>query len=1264
MSGSASAAVAVPITSFALQNATGAATAAQYVRFQQHFAEGAVPTGVGLAAVIDGRQVALQADIVSRHGDGSVEAAVLTIAQPAIEAGATRTASIVTTPAGTPASVPLNAAITTGYDLKVNLDIAGAGTFSIDAAQRLSAAIAAGTLDVVRQGALATEVRFDVEITRALRLTFDIVTYADGSSATKVWFRNDLAMLPVGGTIQYNSISIVEDGQTKFSRGPLTQLQYQTWTQDVVSGETARTTLHVRHDIDYLQRIGVLLSYDLTADVDGGAPAVPGSWTNVLGVNGITQYMPQTGGRSDIGPTTEANARWLITQNAADARYALAQDQAAGTIPWHYFDAANGHYLSIEDYPYLWIDSRGGTKPTQISGENVSSGGWTTDLQHAPDLSYAAWILTGDTYHLDMLNAQAAWVLAAIWPYPREEDRGLIINFDQNVRAQAWTLRVVQEAAYANPDGSYERAHFGAIADENWASLRARLPELTTAQGAIHGIVPEPGGNRIPPWAQDFFASTSALAALHGNADARAVFKWQANFLSGRFLSPDISPYNGFNYQLIVRASNENWLQSWSEVRTANQAAGNYNTSIPEGGYYAAVAAMSNASLITVFSGGDDPTDHKVAANAMRAYGWLLSANHPDLRTELQFQIAPRMADGSQIGQAEMRVVAPTVQNTVLTFTGDNIFVYDRGVGRTTLVGTGGADVLIDASTGGGNRLSGGGGDDFLIGGTGTNVFVPGAGRDYAMVRGGAALFEVDARIPGRLEIEGFRPGTDIIKLFGSVSLSAIIASATADDFGGTLLSISPTRTIRLNGLLPAQVAGAMFDIAAATPLGPLLVIGTPAGDLLVGTDQADTINGGAGPDTMQGGFGSDRYEVDSVLDRIVELVGAGWDTVFASTHHVLAAEVEELRFRGTVGLRGTGNGLDNRIVGTAGGDTLLGMAGSDTMSGGGGPDSLMGGDAADWLYGGAGTDTAAGGAGDDRYILDSIGDQAIEGANAGTDIVFAAFSFTLGANLEKLTLTGAVAINGIGNALANDIRGNLAANLLSGLDGNDLLIAGGGSDTLIGGAGGDLLDGGTDNDLMVGGEGNDRYIADQPGDSIVEAAGGGTDILYSSVTRTLVAEVENLMLLGTAAINGTGNALSNWIWGNAGANRLSGEAGNDVLTGGAGTDTLTGGAGADNFRFTSAGGAGDVITDFNVVQDTIRLLRGGFGNAFPTGALDPERFTQGGVASGPGAQILYDSANGVLLFDADGAGGAARTAIARIAGAPALTAADIVIFG
>lgn len=103
-----------------------------------------------------------------------------------------------------------------------------------------------------------------------------------------------------------------------------------------------------------------------------------------------------------------------------------------------------------------------------------------------------------------------------------------------------------------------------------------------------------------------------------------------------------------------------------------------------------------------------------------------------------------------------------------------------------------------------------------------------------------------------------------------------------------------------------------------------------------------------------------------------------------------------------------------------------------------------------DVLNGAAGTDTLLGGLGDDAYVVDNLGDITTEAANEGIDSVFSNITWALSAHVENLTLTGAVAINGFGNAAANVITGNTAANRLDGAAGADTLVGGAGADTYV----------------------------------------------------------------------------------------------------------------------------------------------------------------------------------------------------------------------
>ena len=211
---------------------------------------------------------------------------------------------------------------------------------------------------------------------------------------------------------------------------------------------------------------------------------------------------------------------------------------------------------------------------------------------------------------------------------------------------------------------------------------------------------------------------------------------------------------------------------------------------------------------------------------------------------------------------------------------------------------------------------------------------------------------------------------------------------------------------------------------------------------------------------------------------------------------------------------------ISARQEGTAGDDVLTGTTGDDELFGRGGNDVL------DGL---AGQDTLTGGGGNDRYIVDRPGDLVVELSGNGSDVVASSVTYTLPDNVEKLELTGTVAINGIGNDLANVIVGNAAANTLNGQGGAD---------------------------VMEGGLGNDTYIVDHSKDRAVELAGGGTDLVVSSINFALDDNVEQLRLAGSASINGTGNALVNTISGNGGSNRIDGGAGADTLNGRGGNDT------------------------------------------------------------------------------------------------------------
>lgn len=266
------------------------------------------------------------------------------------------------------------------------------------------------------------------------------------------------------------------------------------------------------------------------------------------------------------------------------------------------------------------------------------------------------------------------------------------------------------------------------------------------------------------------------------------------------------------------------------------------------------------------------------------------------------------------------------------------------------------------------------------------------------------------------------------------------------------------------------------------------------------------------------------------------------------------------------------------------------------------------------------------------------------------------------------------------GTAGADAHRATAANDILQGGDGNDRLFGLGGRDILEGGDGNDTLYGGLGADTMRGGAGNDTYEVDSAGDVVDETNGaggdaGGTDKVLASVDYTLTQYVEILQLTGNADIDGTGNELNNRVLGNSGDNVLMGmdgndtvrgDAGDDVLNGGLGRDQLIGGPGADMFVFDVAVGTAnaDRIRDFAVGEDTIALDDAIFSALSATvgNALNANEFVIGTAATTADHRIVYNDVRGVLLYDADGAGGAAAQQFAIVGAGLALTTADFLV--
>lgn len=600
-------------------------------------------------------------------------------------------------------------------------------------------------------------------------------------------------------------------------------------------------------------------------------------------------------------------------------------------------------------------------------------------------------------------------------------------------------------------------------------------------------------------------------------------------------------------------------------------------------------------------------------------------------------------------GAAAINGSGNALNNTITGNAANNVL--NGLAGSDLLIGEAGNDALNGGD--GNDTLNGGLGNDILNGGIGNDTLIGGWGIDAFAGGAGNDTYFVDQPIDSGLSI--FSNAFNYVAqsqnwTFTQGSWSVGLSDRTGD---GIVDGIS----IQYNDPLSFKSFSLQFT---CDRLGKNLAAGT----YLNTTSPAFGTSGTAGLDfSMNGSAGTNNtgsFSIQSLVinysgatpvlqnltatfsqlsitdtapltgtlnyaiqpaEQITELANQGVDLIVSPVSYTLPANIENLTLTDAA-INGTGNSVNNIIIGNGS---------SNTLNGGQGNDNLRGEAGADTLNGGLGADTMSGGIGDDTYVVDNTLDVVIEVTNREIDEVVSSVSYVLPVNVEYLTLNGMTAVNGTGNIADNRLTGNAANNVLNG---------------------------GLGADWMGGMAGNDTYVVDNANDMVFEFAAQGTDTVLSSISFTLWPNIENLTLTGTAAINGTGNTLNNTITGNAAAN---------ILIGGAGKDTLTGGLGADRFHFGATGDTGinsttwDVITDFkSSEQDKIDLSAIDANVA----AAGNQAFSFIGVAAFSGVnatgQLRFDSTAKVLYGSTD-ADNAAEFAIA-LNGVVTLTAADILL--
>ena len=805
------------IVAVLLRNDTAAEMPKRIVTFGQAFVRGDLPKSAALQARAGTESVPVQLDVKTRYPDGSAEYGIVSLQSPVLAASASQ-AVMLSAGSAAASSSPISprTIIEMGFDLTLRRDFpaaSGRPPLVTDAATVLGAAVADGSVKTWLSGPLATEYRVSQKALPNLLITFDIRATADGAVTTDVIVANDFAYLFPEAAIY--TATIAQSGMAAWKSPLIAHRKLQVWHK-LVSNRAAPPP-SVLLDIDYFEKSGALPNYDLSSGVsrttlDETRANLEKTDSGPLGNSLVVTQMGTTGGRDDIGPTTNWAANYLASQDPTARTIMLAEADVAGSIPWHVREV-DGRMVTAAAHPTLWLDYRCKTADCLPGGFSnaVQATGWALEQAHEPDLAFIPYLVTGSHYYLDQLQSEANWVILAQDPDYRRDEKGLIYPASQ-IRGTAWNLRDIGNAAWSSPDGDPLKAYFQTILKNNIDGLTEiyLTQRSMRVAGAVEGFIRDPYAlQTVGPWQQDFVALTLAQQAFRGVEGAKPFARWMENFGVGLFThaASGYNPLQGSTYYLQMGDPKGNAItvNSWAGLYAFNFADKPPPTKLdgtPDSNFdYAAIARAATA---TFFSLTKNP-------QALRAFAFVVANSEAMLRNFPKgnaFNINPRLPDGHVLQNDEIQYAPPTGGRIVAT---DAHSMLIGGAAHVSLQGAKGVSILV-----------GGSGAATLIGAAGTNYFFAGTGdvsmlgasgqNDYAIGEGKA---QIDLAVTDEAvdRIDGFRSGKDHIHLIGLTGeLAKVLASAHKEADGGTVLTIGPAHTVELVGMTPQDVTPACFN--------------------------------------------------------------------------------------------------------------------------------------------------------------------------------------------------------------------------------------------------------------------------------------------------------------------------------------------------------------------------------------------------------------------------------------------------------------------
>jgi len=633
------------ITTVKAENLTGAAQVNQPITFGHVFAKGDIPANhLVEAKLADNSVIPLQNDVKTRYEDGSIKHVILSGVIPSIAAGEVKTLSLGMYNVTEPTSTSKVASFSAKHAPKVVITLNGV-QYTADPAAKLQS----GSYKQWLSGSIVNEYLVNVPLTDANGVAHPHlnVRYAIRANSTvdagrfDITVENNWAYEPNPSNLTYD-VAVYLDGQKAYEKLGVTHYHHSRWHKVFSVGLADKA--NIKFDLPYMIKTGAIPNYDRSvvitqANIDSWKSQYAKANVDIMGLGLVFPYMPNVGGRPDIGILPGWTATYLLTQDKDMKGMVLNSGDEAGSFSMHYRDKNTDRPLRLIDWPWAGWGGNLGDSKNPATGKyerftdcvNSCSSPYTFETAHVPSLSFVPYMITGDYYYLEEMEfyMMASAYHMNPWYRGTPPSDGLFVN--NQIRQQAWELRGYAEGAFLIPDNDTLKSEATRILSKNleWYNAQyANNPAANKLSIFVHSYAFNEEDKRMyKDWQGDFFTAAIGRAVELGFTDAVPMLKWKAKGPVDRMIAPGFCWITATPYYFQVRdgvTSDYPIYDSWAKVYQQSQP-DNVRATTCGSAEMAVALGMPKAGMMI----GNDATNSGYPANMQAALAYAVNSGIP-----------------------------------------------------------------------------------------------------------------------------------------------------------------------------------------------------------------------------------------------------------------------------------------------------------------------------------------------------------------------------------------------------------------------------------------------------------------------------------------------------------------------------------------------------------------------------------------------------------------------------------------------------------